>query len=162
MTRILTHVRHNVIAYLALFIALGGTGYAAITIPNGSITAAKLNKRSIGGYVLAWAHVRSDGHVLSGSRGARAVFLKELTGETPSTPNYIVGWLGMKIPSHCAAIVTVDDLGPLSSRGSGAEANIHGHTGFVGAKKTRGQVMVDVANSTGQNVPDNFYAAVVC
>ena len=69
MRRLLNHARRNAIAYLALFVALGGSSYAAISIPNGSITSAKLNKHSIGGYVLAWAHVRADGHVLSGSPG---------------------------------------------------------------------------------------------
>jgi hypothetical protein len=162
MTRILNHVRHNVIAYLALFVALGGASYAAIAIPNGSITAAKLNKHSIGGYVLAWAHVRSDGHVLSGSPGAVATYLG-LAGQSPSTPNYIVGWRGLKVPGRCAATVTVDDTGPLSSRGAGGEAHIAPRLSFVRPRvKTHGQVMVDVATSSDENVPDNFYVAVVC
>ena len=33
MTRILTHVRTNLIAYLALFVAMGGTSYAAFSLP---------------------------------------------------------------------------------------------------------------------------------
>jgi hypothetical protein len=163
MTRILNHVRHNVIAYLALFVALGGVGYAAISIPNGSITAAKLNKHSIGGYVLAWAHVRSDGRVLSGSPGAVATYASGLANTSPAVPNYIVGWRGVKVRGHCMALVTVDDTGPLESRGSTAEANIFPHRRFVGpAGKTNGQVMVVIANSGDQDVPDNFYVAVVC
>jgi hypothetical protein len=161
MTRILNHVRHNVIAYLALFVALGGASYAAIAIPNGSITASKLNKHSIGGYVLAWAHVRSDGHVLSGSPGAVATYLG-LAGQSPSTPNYTVGWREVKVLSRCATMVTVDNNGPLSSRGATAGVNIFGKLAFVGHKKTHGQVMVDIANSGGQNVAANFYVAVVC
>ena len=31
------HVRHNVVGYLALFAALGGTSYAAVAIPTGSV-----------------------------------------------------------------------------------------------------------------------------
>jgi hypothetical protein len=163
MQRLLDHARHNLIAYLALFVALGGTSYAAISIPNGSITAAKLNRHSIGGYVRAWAHVRSDGKVLSGSPGAVAAFASELTGEPPPPgDNYLVGWRGVKVPARCSANVTIDDNGPLSSRGATAEAHILPVYTFVGANKTHGQVDIDIADPAGQNVPDNFYVAVVC
>jgi hypothetical protein len=163
MTRILSHVRHNVIAYLALFVALGGTGYAAIAIPNGSITAAKLNRHSIGGYVLAWAHVRSDGHVLSGSPGAVADYLSVLAGQSPPGDNYLVGWRGVRVRGQCSALVTVDDNGPLASRGATAEADILSKRLFIrSGVKTNGQVRVDIANSAEENVPDNFYVAVAC
>ena len=33
MTRILTHVKRQAVGYLALFVALGGTGYAAVNLP---------------------------------------------------------------------------------------------------------------------------------
>ena len=76
MTRILSHLKSNAIAYLALFIALGGTSYAAISLPansvgtrqirngavtikkvaNGSITPAKLD--DISGSIAMWARVR--------------------------------------------------------------------------------------------------------
>ncbi len=55
--RLRQHLRSNVVAYLALFVALGGTGYAAMSLPansvgprqirNRSITGVKLNPRSI-------------------------------------------------------------------------------------------------------------------
>jgi hypothetical protein len=53
-TRIASFVRHNAIALTALFVALGGTGYAAVTInganiKNGSITAKKLKKHTLTG-----------------------------------------------------------------------------------------------------------------
>ena len=38
----------NVTATLALFVALGGTGYAAITLPRNSVGAAQLRARSVG------------------------------------------------------------------------------------------------------------------
>ncbi len=92
MTRILNHVGSNLVAYIALFVALGGTSYAAISIPadsvgtkqirngavtssklaNGSITPAKLDARALGGSIRNWAHVSQTGQVLSGSRGAHA------------------------------------------------------------------------------------------
>jgi hypothetical protein len=166
LTRILDYLRHHAIAVTALgcsILALAGASYAAISIPNGSITASKLNQHSIGGYVLAWAHVRSDGRVLSGSPGATAAFASELTDEPPPPgDNYSVGWRGVKVPGRCAAAVTIDDNGPLSSRGATAEADILARYTFVGSTKTHGQVQVDIANSADQNVPDNFYVTVVC
>ena len=44
----LTHLRRNVVAYLALVVALGtSTAYAAASIPNGSVTAAKLHTNAV-------------------------------------------------------------------------------------------------------------------
>src|SRR4051812_39528214 len=48
MKQLLTHLSRNLVAYLALVIALGtGTAYAASAIPNGSITASKLHKNAV-------------------------------------------------------------------------------------------------------------------
>src|SRR6202035_4775165 len=51
------HLRRNAVAYLALFVAFGGTGYAAVTLPrnsvgttqlkNGAVTAAKVKAASL-------------------------------------------------------------------------------------------------------------------
>ena len=92
MTRLIHHLRSNAIAYLALIVALGGTSYAAINLPagsvgtrqlksgsvttnklaNGSVTQKKLDPKSIGGSVLHWAYVRQDGKLIGGSRGAHS------------------------------------------------------------------------------------------
>jgi hypothetical protein len=79
------HVRRNGVAYLALFVALGGTSYAAVNLPsgsvgtpqlkNGAVTPAKLNARVIGGSVRDWATVSRSGRILGGSTGAKAVLL---------------------------------------------------------------------------------------
>jgi hypothetical protein len=46
--KFLTHLRRNVVAYLALVVALGtSTAYAAGSIPNGSVTAAKLHTNAV-------------------------------------------------------------------------------------------------------------------
>jgi hypothetical protein len=75
MTRILEHVRSNVVAYLALFVAIGGTSYAAIQIPAGSvgakqlknhsITPVKFNPKTIGASVREWAVIDQNGKVLA-------------------------------------------------------------------------------------------------
>ncbi len=73
MTPILKHVRSNLIAYLALFVALGGTGYAATSLPRGSVGPQQLNHRLIGGYVRAWATVSARLKLVGGSGGAKVV-----------------------------------------------------------------------------------------
>lgn len=160
LLRVLDHARRHAVAYVALFVALGGTSYAAVTLPNGSITAAKLNRSSIGGYVRAWAHVNSDGRVVSGSPGARAVHLNDIV---PAGPNYAVGWLGVKFPTSCAPIASLDANGPASSRGSTAETFLYSHgVEFPGGRRVRTAVGLVIANTADQNVPDSFYVAVLC
>ncbi len=73
--KLLAYVRQNTIALLALFVALGGTSYAAINLPgnsvgarqirNHTITPVKLNASATGGYVLDWAQIDRNGHVFS-------------------------------------------------------------------------------------------------
>jgi hypothetical protein len=99
MKKAIDHLRGNVVAYLALFVALGGTSYAAISIPrgsvgtvqlrNGAVTGSKLAKgsvtstklgkgtvapanlsRSISGYVGFWARIDPSGHVIASSEPA--------------------------------------------------------------------------------------------
>jgi hypothetical protein len=63
------HVAHNVVAYLALFVALGGSAYAATALPknsvgtkqlrNSAVTLAKINKSA-----------RASLHGVAGPRGA--------------------------------------------------------------------------------------------
>lgn len=160
LLRVLHHARRHTIAYVALFVAMGGTSYAAFTLPNGSITAAKLNRHSIGGYVRAWAHVNSNGEVLAGSPGAKAGHLTDIT---PAGPNYVVGWSGIKLSGGCGPMVTIDANGPASSRGATAETLIYSHKfEFPGGKRVPSAVGVVVANAADQNVPDGFYVAVVC
>ncbi|MGZ3640376.1 MAG: hypothetical protein ACXVCX_21290, partial [Ktedonobacterales bacterium] len=63
MIRFREHARRNAVAYVALFVALGGTSYAAINLPaasvgtrqlkNRAVTAAKLNPTSVAASVRA-------------------------------------------------------------------------------------------------------------
>ncbi len=77
------HVRSNAIAYLALFVALGGTSYAALELPANSvggrqirnhvISPVKLNPKYIAGSVRAWASVNAKGKIVASSGGASIV-----------------------------------------------------------------------------------------
>ncbi len=79
----LRHIRANAVAYVALFVALGGTSYAATRLPTGSvgnrqirnhsIDPDKLNPRFIRGNVRMWASVNAAGKVVGGGRGVKVV-----------------------------------------------------------------------------------------
>jgi hypothetical protein len=68
--RILAHLRVNIIAYVALFAALGGTSYAAVRLKPGSVTSAALAKRAVTHSKLGLSSVTSANvarHSLTGS-----------------------------------------------------------------------------------------------
>lgn len=43
------HLRRNAVAYMALFLALGGTSYAAVALPKNSVGTAQLKKNAVTG-----------------------------------------------------------------------------------------------------------------
>ncbi len=124
MTRLLAHVRGNAIAYLALFVALGGTGYAAISLPansvgtrqlrnravtakkvaNGSITSAKLNSSDINGSIRLWARISPTGTVLASKPRAETV------GWSVLGHGGRISW-GRAIPNGCFSLATIDGFG---------------------------------------------------
>src|SRR5947209_213213 len=83
MNRIVSHLRGNAVAYLALFVALGGTSYAAVALPansvgtkqirNHSITPIKLDPKRIGASVRAWAVIQNGTKVIASRPKARVV-----------------------------------------------------------------------------------------
>ena len=83
MRGIHSHLRSNIVAYIALFVALGGTSYAAISLPAGSVgtrqlknravTAAKLNPTSVAASVRAWSTLTWTGDA-GASRHQAATF----------------------------------------------------------------------------------------
>ena len=132
MNRAIQHLRSNAVAYLALFIALGGTGYATIglqpgsvgtrelrngsvtakKLANGSITPAKLDGHTIGGAVRDWAFVNQDGSVIGGSHGVHASAPRQ-----PGQP-YYVSWAD-QFPHSCAVLANSpgsEGNGPIADR----------------------------------------------
>ncbi len=109
MTRLLVHARRNAVAYLALFVALGGTSYAAFSLPaggvgarelkNGAITAAKLNPTSIAASVRAWANLTWAGGWRVQASSSDIHVTTAGTGEN-------VTWRHTRFASNCMASVT--------------------------------------------------------
>lgn len=171
MTRLLAHVRHNAIAYLALFVALGGTSYAAVSLPAGSvgtrqlknhsITPVKLKSSAIAGSVRAWAIVDANGHVVASGGRPRVEVLTSLPGA------YILRW-GVVLPDRCSAQATVD--GQLSQEtetvpimGGDAElaAGFATETGTF-TRFDKSSTSVQTYNQTGAPTPLAFDVAVIC
>ena len=67
------YMRQNLVAYLALFVALGGTSYAAIKLPANSVGASQIRKDAVrSSEVKDSSLVAADfkpGHVPAGARG---------------------------------------------------------------------------------------------
>jgi hypothetical protein len=167
MTRLLHHTRSNAIAYLALFVALGGTSYAAISLGPGSVgtpqlksgavtarklaagavSSTKLDRGSIGGSVRHWAQVNAGGKIVGSSSKARVA-------GAPVQGGYAISWAD-SFSSHCAAIATPTASSLLVGPSSGyANAKIEG------VKST--SVVVDTYNAQGQPAPAAFSVAVIC
>ncbi|MGZ6616907.1 MAG: hypothetical protein ACXVFQ_21090 [Solirubrobacteraceae bacterium] len=109
MPRIPSGLKSNAIAYLALFVALGGTSYAAINLPAGSvgtrelrnhaITPAKLNPTSVAASVRTWATLQWFGAWRIKSSSSDIHVANIAAGE-------VVTWQHTRFPRNCMASVT--------------------------------------------------------
>jgi len=175
MTRILTHIRTNTVAYVALFVALGGTSYAAVSIPagsvgtkqlrNGAITPVKLDGKYINGSVRAWAIVSPTGKILAGAgkpQDDSAVSLAQ--GDV-----FEIRW-GVRLPAVCATIANVD--GPLSPStetapipGNPSAPQTAGYVVVLGSSsrpKAVSATQLETFNQVGTPSPLAFDVAVIC
>ena len=114
MTKVVGHLKQNLVAYLALFVALGGTSYAALRIPAGSVgnrqlknhsvTPVKLDGGRTAGYVADWAQITGGGLVAeSRPRGAKILGWNG----TPNTPGIggSIQWSN-RISESCIPLVS--------------------------------------------------------
>jgi hypothetical protein len=105
VTRLLAHARQNLVAYLALFVALGGTSYAALTINgsqirNRSIDAVKLNPKTIAASIKAWAIVYAGSNSAGAGAASSSVRVSAIgAGET-------ITWPHQRFGRNCIASVT--------------------------------------------------------
>ncbi|HEY8763133.1 MAG TPA: hypothetical protein VIM18_02995 [Solirubrobacteraceae bacterium] len=152
LTRPLHHLRDNLVAYLALFVALGGTSYAALTISgsqirNHSIEAVKLNPRSIAASIKAWANVQwtVKGLVAQGSNGPVRVLSND-QGEQ-------VIWTRQRFPGKCIASATPQ-----------FNANGEGFNGYVNTQLLSGgrSVFLRGFGPDGSHRPQAAFVMIIC
>jgi hypothetical protein len=157
--RIAAHLRGNVVAYLALFVALGGTGYAATRLPAGSvgsralqnhsITPDKFNRQFINGTVRAWAVVNANGSVQEGAGEPVVGVAKGVSG------SYAITWKKVVTPTERGCFALSGLLGFSNAGGSA--------TALLVAGSTRDwRVGVGTYNAQGQRLAQSFYVALVC
>jgi hypothetical protein len=166
--KIRTFMRHNAIALVALFVALGGTSYAALVPGPGSVgtkqlrngavtnkklakhavTAASLDPKSIAGHIAEWAQIRANGQVIS-SRPRASVSLSD-----PSRGLFKVSW-HQAIPRSCMAMASAANVPTVVVP---ATADTFGPYG-----QGRGtSLLVETFNPTAGNVPMDVNVAVIC
>jgi len=125
MTAILRFLRSNSVAFLALFITLGGVGWAATTLPagsvgtkqlrmgavtnkkiaSGSITPAKFNRSMIGGSVRYWARMSADGKIIASQPKARVVVWN--ADPAGQFKGGVIRW-GKPIAASCFSLATAE------------------------------------------------------
>lgn len=147
----LTHIRRNAVAYLALFISLGGTSYAAIRISNHTITPVKLNQKFLGGYVREWASVAADGRLLASTDRPAVRVQVGVPGD------YFVTW-PTKPTTRCVATVNVD------ARGVDGGIPVAGYAVTEAARRPRRdeQTIVQTYTAAGQAEALPFDVALLC
>ena len=168
MLKTLAFIRQHAIALTALFVALGGTSYAALSLPAGSVgtaqlrngavtgrklakgavSAASLDPKSIAGHIADWAQIRADGHVMASSPHASA------TASNPTQGLYQVYW-HRSIAQNCVAIANPVNAGPVNASASAKTAGPFG-------RGRSAHLLVSTFDASGNNVPENVNVLVVC
>jgi hypothetical protein len=156
VTKLLAHVKHNAIAYLALFVALGGTSYAAIKIPNnsvgsnqlrnGAVTSKKLASSSIRGYVAMWAKLSVGGQITASSPHATVLAIGRGVNQ--------VFW-HQPISAKCSAVAS--------------EMTVLTQSGWANAVLSSGgphpksaSAIIQTFDNTGASVPAPASVVVIC
>jgi hypothetical protein len=154
MNRVVQHIRSNVVAYVALFVALGGTSYAALKLPansvgtnqikNHSITPIKLDPSKTGAVVRFWAILNTSSH---GEQIAASRPRAQITDWNSSSDTGSISW-HQPIASNCFV-------------------NATGGSGFVRAvvealPNPRAFVLFSAFTATGQPTTGLVYIAVLC
>jgi hypothetical protein len=160
LLRPLRHIKNNVVAYIALFVALTGTSYAAISFPagsvgtrelkNGAVTAVKLNPTSVAASVRAWATLVWTGawRVQASTRDIHVTNTAQGEG---------VSWRHTRFPRNCIASVTPIRNPSLAPPIQSA----HGYvtTSFDGPA---GDLGIDGFASNGAFQPQSVNILIVC
>jgi hypothetical protein len=162
MPRILNHARANLVAYIALFVALGGTSYAALSLPPGSvgarqltnhaITAVKFNPSSVAASVRAWANLTwVSGWRVEASSSDIHVAATAL-GED-------VTWRHTRFATNCMASVTPQrNFGP---GGPGGTGTLDGYVSTFFNPRA-GHLQVDGIAANGTHQAQGVTILIVC
>jgi hypothetical protein len=162
LLRPLRHIRNNLVGYIALVVALGGTSYAAFSLPAGSvgtpqlknaaITATKLNPTSLAASVRAWANLTwagiwrvqassSDIHVSTAGFGE------------------VVTWRHTRFPSNCMASVTAQRN--FAPGGPGGTGRLDGYVStFFNPRGA--QLQIDAIASDGTPQAQGVTILIIC
>jgi hypothetical protein len=165
MKRAVSHLRANAVAYLALFVALGGTSYAAVSLPsnsvgnrqirNHSIDPDKLNPRYTRGDIRIWASVTASGRVVAGGRGVKVVPPEGVAEKSIYEIEPKRG-AAVAIPRRCSPVVSVDDNASNAGYAT-AEVGV-----FSRSTTPRWQVVVETYRNGGIPTALPFDLAVIC
>lgn len=161
LTKVLTHARGNAVAYLALFCAVGGTSYAAVSLPVGSVGSRQLQNHSI-------APVKFDPGFINGN--IRAFVVANANGTVQASSGrptvtvtngqgvYNVTWRVSASPRpRCFAV------GGLTS--APGQVAVVANLGFDHHKPRPRKVWgvdVNTFGAQGQPLAQSFYTALVC
>jgi hypothetical protein len=159
MNRALDHLKSNAIAYLALFVALGGTSYAAVRLPAGSVgtralknhsvTPIKFDRGSIAGYVRDYAQVNGNGVLVASRPRAHIAYWNTSTPEPGGQIDF-----DRPIPSSCFAVVSTEAQ-PFGAYASAQASGTPGHDGAV-------TVNIATSQRTGDSVLPVVDVVVIC
>jgi hypothetical protein len=160
LLRPLRHIRNNLVGYIALFVALGGTSYAAFSLPAGSvgarqlrnhaITATKLNPTSVAASIRAWATL-----VWSGAWRVQASSADIRVRRT--TQGEVVSWAHTRFPRNCIASVTPT----VNFLGGNGSASVDGYV-TTSFEPQVGFLQINGLTPQGANQVQNVHVLIVC
>jgi hypothetical protein len=84
----LSHLRRNAVAYVALFVALGGTSYAAVQLPKESVGTSTIKPHAVTGYRIA------PNAITSAKVKDHSLYAKDFAGSLPAGPRGRTGPTG--------------------------------------------------------------------
>jgi hypothetical protein len=154
---LLAYVRRHHVALVALFVAIGGTSYAAARLPNGSVGTAQLKAGAVTGAKLA------RGAVSSASVKDHSLLASDFkAGQLPAGSRGLQGPQGP--PGSQGAQGPTGPPGPASGPAGGALAGTFPNPqlapGAVGPTQFGTIPAVRVGASVGQNISNNSPTAV--
>jgi Collagen triple helix repeat (20 copies) len=136
-----THLRGNIVAYLALFVALGGTSYAAVALPTNSVGTKQIRKNAV-----------DSTKVKDGSLKA----VDFAAGQLPAGAQGPKGEPGAKGDAGAAGL-----KGDTGATGAKGDAGNTGNTGNTGATGPVGPTYGAEGSSDSGTTPSAFLSAYV-